>query len=568
MENKCPNCGKVLPEEAAFCLYCFTDIQSFKKSETHPAAVVATTKTAAKAPVLSGLKSKFNKKTFCRIGVVAAFLLIMGICIFAMRNINSGDSLKTTEGTTIINETSTVAVTDNSGEAVTDESGEQVFDIVEVTKIATVTTTEKQGFFDKVLDAVTNKNDSTGANKNDASSDGGGNSGNSDKYPETTENKGFFDDLFDNIFGDKEEPSTESTVPTTTESNTTEEHGTTENTTAAPDTSGTVTTTKKPTESPTSTTLPTTEKTTATQPSTEATVVTPISDFEYTLSTKYASINKYNGTAKHVVIPAVIEGKYVTEVNQDVFLNNPYIEVVTFADDSKRPYLWVRGRTFNNCENLRVINLPDTDLGILNHFAYNCPKVEEITLKNNQYRYADGGLYYAGGKGWMLRYFCPASSTTSLKLPDWSAGIEGACNLEEATRLKEIILHKNVKYFPDQSILPSSLENIFVDDENTSGYDINGIAFYINSDTAHCAYPSQNKTTELTLPENSVFYAQYVKNPYLKTLRIPKTVSVLVPFYVVNGTCFKNLETVYIQDGHPNQKTLIEDARVDNIYIY
>lgn len=192
MENKCPNCGKVLPEEAAFCLYCFTDIQSFKKSETHPVTVVADEKSTKKIPVLVGLKSKFNKKLFCRIGVVAAFLLIMGICIFAMRNINSGDSLKTTEGTTIINETSTVAVTDSSGEAVTDESGEQVFDIVEVTKIATVTTTEKQGFFDKVLGAVTNKNDGTDANKNDTSTNGSGNSASSDKAPETTENKGFF----------------------------------------------------------------------------------------------------------------------------------------------------------------------------------------------------------------------------------------------------------------------------------------------------------------------------------------------------------------------------------------
>ena len=31
LEKKCPNCGKELPEEASFCLFCFTDINNYKK---------------------------------------------------------------------------------------------------------------------------------------------------------------------------------------------------------------------------------------------------------------------------------------------------------------------------------------------------------------------------------------------------------------------------------------------------------------------------------------------------------------------------------------------------------
>ncbi len=545
MEKKCPNCGKELPDEAAFCLFCFTDINNYKKSEVCPVADVATEKKSKKTPVLVAFKAKLNKKLFCRIGIAAAFLLIMGICIFAMKSMNSGDNLKPENNTTIIKETSTVAVTDKGGEAVTDEAGEQVFEVVEVTKNIVVSTTEKQGLFDKIFNNTTTKKDDKNAdNKSDST--------------ETTKKQSFFD----KIFGKDEDEETTLTSSSTTQKNDipAEEHGTTQ----APSTSD-ESTTKPSSTSPTKTE---TQTSTTTLPTTTQKTETPISDFEYTLSSKYAAINKYTGNDKHIVVPAVIEGKYVTELNQGVFQNNSTVETISFADDSKRPYLWIRSRIFDSCQNLRIINFPDTDLGIYNDFAYNCPKIEELTFKNNQYRFQDGGLYYSGGKGWRLRYFCPASSVTSLKLPDWSSGIEGACNLDEATNLKEIILHKNTTYFPDQSILPSNLENIFISEDNALGYDINGIAFFQSSGNTFCAYPQQNKTTELTLPENSVFYGQYVKNAYLKTLRIPKTVTIHVPFYVVNGVCFKNLETVYIQDGHPSQKTLVDDARVKNIYIY
>ncbi|MGN1315963.1 MAG: zinc-ribbon domain-containing protein [Acutalibacteraceae bacterium] len=44
MERKCPNCGKELPEEANFCLYCFTDPDNCKKDEVHPVAVKSSKK--------------------------------------------------------------------------------------------------------------------------------------------------------------------------------------------------------------------------------------------------------------------------------------------------------------------------------------------------------------------------------------------------------------------------------------------------------------------------------------------------------------------------------------------
>ncbi|MGN1315962.1 MAG: hypothetical protein ACI4VW_02775 [Acutalibacteraceae bacterium] len=158
------------------------------------------------------MKTRLNKKMLSRVCCIAAFLLIMGICVFAMRSLNSGTPLKTEADTTIIKETSTVAVTDQNGETVTDKNGEQVFDVVEVTKIAQVTTMEKQGFFDKIFNSTSKK-----------SQENEGKDGESDSTA-TTKTQSFFDKLF----GKNEEDTTSSSSTIQKDDTTIEEYGTTE----------------------------------------------------------------------------------------------------------------------------------------------------------------------------------------------------------------------------------------------------------------------------------------------------------------------------------------------------
>lgn len=519
MENKCPKCNKPLPEEAAFCLHCFTDLKTFTKE-----------KTSVIPPVPATHKPK--KILLRYIPIALVLLLIFGICIYALKVSNTND-LKPA-GTTIIKATETIPLTNDYGENVTKNNGEQVFEIIDVTQIVTITTTEKQNLLDKLFN---NSTQTTAHNKEESSSV---------KNNKTTQ--------------------AQTILPGTTVQQI--KPGQTGPVTSAPNTTIPQGTTNVITQHPGETTPKTTSPTTTQADSNQGT--TPITDFEYSVSEsgKYVTITKYTGNDKHVTIPAVINSKYVISIEQNTFQNNATVETISFADDSNRPYLWVNSRCINNCSNLRVINFPDTDLGIVNNFAYNCLKVEKITLKNNQYRFENGALYYSGGKGWRLRYFCPAANVTSFTLPVWSTGFEGACNLKEAAYLKNITLHKNTLYFPDQTILPPTLENIYVEDGCAKGFDINGIAFSYGTDCTFCAYPKQNKTTDLTLPDNTCFYSQDIENDYLKTLRIPKTAQIIFPSFAVNGTCFKNLQNLYIQDGQPNQSTLMADARVDNIYVY
>ena len=126
--------------------------------------------------------------------------------------------------TQVVSYTQTVDVTDASGEQVTDASGEAVTSVITVTQIHTyvptpVQTTEEKGFFDKLFD----NNKGTTADNTSAG----------DKTPqttpETTEKQGFFDKLFgkDETTTTTKAPSAFADVVTTQKSNSSTNTGST-----------------------------------------------------------------------------------------------------------------------------------------------------------------------------------------------------------------------------------------------------------------------------------------------------------------------------------------------------
>lgn len=529
MDRICPNCGKELPEEASFCLFCFTDI-----TKSTPAADVNKCDTPAETQ--HAKKVKISKKTASRVGFAAAFFFIALISVFAMKNAIADNSLKQqSDGTTVITETSAVAVTDEAGSAVTDEAGEQVFDIVTVTKVQPVETTQKRSVFDKIF--KTSDNSAT-----------------TDKPSQTQKEESFFEKLFGN---DDKVSTTSATAEaqskpspsTTAKSEPT--LGTIENDTSVPS----ATTTQTP-----ETQVPVTN---------EAPHFTPVEDFEYSISGKYATITGYKGNDETVTIPAQINSCYVTSVNGGTFKNNSTVKTVTFQSDDGQPYLWVRSGCFTDCSALRVINFPDTDLGIVNGFASNCPSVEKLTLQNGQYRYVDGSLYYYSGKTWKLRYHCPAHPTTQIKLPSYCDGIEGASNLEEARNVKNIYINAFATDFPDQMQLPGNLENIFVDSDSDYGYDINGIAFsYDSTYGTVCAWPDKNKTKTVTLPDKTYLDTTHINNSNLETVYIPKGAVLRNISDFTSKRCFPSLKTLCIQDSHANFDYIVRNTDIETIKKY
>ncbi len=528
MYKKCSKCGAEIPKEAGFCLKCFSSLE----------AVAPQTK--EKKPSLFFIfwtrLSKLLKSRGFRFGFVgfAGFLIVMGICVLLLKALNTQPSPVVPE-TSIMHITETVAVTGSNGELVTEENGEQVFDIVEVTQTVTLapSTTEKQGFIANIF-----------GNKDTTSK---GNTDTTAKTQEETTKKSFWENLF----------GTDDTTEKTTQPVT--------NTTQKPESTATPESTTTPTPSTSNTTLPPT-----TLPPTTAGEVSA-KDFEYTVSGNYATITKYTGNASSVVIPAVIEGCAVIRINGDTFENNSSIVTVSFETNSKQPYLWVNSHTFNNCPNLRFINFSETDLGILNNFAVNCPSIEDISVTGYQFKCIDGTLYYNTGSTWKVRYHCPANPAnpaTELRLPNNCAGFESAINLKEARNIKSIYMGKNAASYPSANQIPPNCENIFVDSGNPNGYDVGGIAFFKQNGNYLCLYPPKNKTQSLTLPENTLIYCNYITNTNLKTLYIPSTSNVQYLDYILSKRSFTSLENLYFGSEHSKAGYVLEHSDIPNTQLY
>ncbi|MGN0526704.1 MAG: zinc-ribbon domain-containing protein [Acutalibacteraceae bacterium] len=523
MERKCPNCGKELPEEASFCLYCFSDI-SFNKAEAHPIAVKASKKIPKPAPALITIKAKFNKRLLGRIGCVAAFLLIMGICAIAMRSVNLNNSLKAEADTTIIKETSTVAVTNEAGESVTDENGEQVFDIVEVTKIAQVTTTEKQGFFNKIFNLTSN------TDNNNSRSD----------TTETTKKQSFFDKLF----GKDDEDTTSSNSTTHKNDTTTEEYGTTENSSAS-----------------SSTTQPT-----ATKPSQVETQTSEIYEtntgsyyFEYVSSNSgnpqgSITLTKYIGDASVVTVPSYIDGRKVDIIKENCFLNDSRIKEINF-DNSSTELICFNNHCFNNLTSLTKIVLNTHSFHMYGCFAINCP-ITYLGKDGKTNNKLIDGAYYVDN---VFYWFTAHPSYTTLTFPEWCTKIDNGNNLSEVSNLQVLNIHKNVKNIPTSPLFyGSGLKAINVESGHPEAFSYEGVLFYRwgANDYLQSLYPYYKTSKSFKVPDNCCLHSgkstKMTVNPYLEELYLPATAFLSLPdsdnFY---NNCFPNLKKIHIAKNHP-----------------
>lgn len=264
-------------------------------------------------------------------------------------------------------------------------------------------------------------------------------------------------------------------------------------------------------------------------------------------------ITKYTGNASKVTVPAKIDGKYVVEVAKGAFADNSKITQIYFESDSGRSFLSLQRGCMSNLSALTTIHFPDVDLGITNEFAKNCLRLSNLDIENNQYRFIDGALYYWSSQYWLLRFYCPAAQNATLTVPSWCAGIEESCNLQENPYLKTVNYNEDCRFFT--SIYPQQLEAINVPSGNTHATSKDGVLFKKSNAGKYTSsvYPACKKDKSFTVPENVILTTSSVgfsPNPYLETLRIPKssTVGNTSSIFLYNDA-FPNLKTVYLEEG-------------------
>ena len=522
MKKSCPNCNKQLPEEATFCLYCYTNL-----SDTESGAVAVPKKT-------------FNKKILSRILIVAAFLVIIGVSVIALKHSVPQPALNPAD-TTVITEKQTVPVTDASGEAVTDENGEQVFDTITVTKTQPIITTEKQGLLDKIFNNETENKASTQANENS-----------SDSNPEkTTEKQSWLDKLFGN---DETQPHT--TEPTTQESDENKpQTSTTEVVSTSDDTNekntdsfsqkGTSSSTEKETTKPTGTT--TTETVSTTAPKQDE-------DFTFTVVNGSVKLLSYTGNSSVVRVPAEIDGKHVAYLGSNVFSNKSNITSIIFegaSSGSEKFYLPANTTVFNSLPNLTTVEFPfETNNYFINSdgstsYTYsfgtlfsNCPKVNSVNFGphiNSMHSpsmsrmYSIDGVVFVNTSSEISLLWYPVAKTQSdYTVPDNVRKIEKNAFSNNAY-LQSVTLSSKVRSVVGPNFRNcTKLSSFFVAEGNTKFFAENGVLYFpgftINNMPSYGAfYPPAKTDTAFSFPQDKTLYLDaytFCGNPNLKEIKI------------------------------------------------
>ena len=403
MQRVCPYCGKELPEEASFCLNCFTQLNKADEPSSVSFPV------GQRVVYSHGGKIKL-------ISVLCAFTLIAaGVTAMYLRVRNTPAPLKVSE-----NETVLVPLVDENGETVTNASGEAV-----LTPAVQVTDSEGNTSY-RSVEAVTDEN-------GEAVTDSDGNRVYAEVQSDeskTQKTQG----LFDRLFGSSEQSNTATATLTSAASK--------------PASSATASAAAPTTASaPKTTAAPTTAKSMASGGSSAS-----AKDFTYIETTDSVTIMTYKGSSSVVSVPSAINGKAVTSIAANAFKSNSSITKIIFED--RASFALSSGAVFNGLPNLRVIVLPVSTSASFNGQTVNaCPKLEGVyfgsegkdSAASSKYNFSvDGVVMSSNGYTSELVYYPQGKRSSSYTVPDRVTviGNTAVCNnpyLKEF-RISKIIL--------------------------------------------------------------------------------------------------------------------------------
>lgn len=274
--------------------------------------------------------------------------------------------------------------------------------------------------------------------------------------------------------------------------------------------------------------------------------------WEYTESNGKLRITKYTGSAKTVVIPDAINGKAVSDIDENTFHENDTMQYAVFKDFETYHTLWIHYHAFNKCGNLKKIVFPkNADLGILDCFAAECCSLYDIQITSSQYKFVDGALVYYNNNYWQIYYFCEGYKSDTFTYPEY-VQVPGTFSLFKYTKnLKKIYLSSEMTNFLQQYDTPY-LEAVYANN-NSRFKDVNGVLFKSDSSGkwALLNYPNNNIENEFAMPENCVFTATNLKNSNLKTIKIPASAQIdeHTLKYICRCYSFPNLQTIYVESG-------------------
>lgn len=156
-------------------------------------------------------------------------------------------------------------------------------------------------------------------------------------------------------------------------------------------------------------------------------------------------VTKYNGSAKDVTVPSVLDGKTVVEVD-GVFDNCTFLKTVTIPDSVKR----IGNSTFRNCTSLETVNIGSDFKYLGNYVTFDpfegCSSLRNINIspENEEFYSIDGVAYKTFDDGYELLYRYPAGRTEkSFTIPNNIQTIDSNA-FRDCTALENVIIPDSV----------------------------------------------------------------------------------------------------------------------------
>ena len=564
MSKKCEHCGASMPDEAHFCLSCFTAYGESAINDDNN----------KKLGGFTWLKSKLfgiNKKRFALIATaLLSVVLIIGFSLYS-----ESDAIRLTDKPS--NKTAVSSTTNDDGSVITtydDGSVEtKTSDGTTITEEAdgTVVTETPDGII------VTEKTDGTVVTKK---TDGTVVTEKADGTVVTEKPDGTKET--ENPDGTTITEKPDGTVETKNPDGTTETKkpdGTTETkkpdgTIGSTDPTETTTTATKPT-SP-STSEPTTENTTSTTKQENTSI--NYDDFTFEYKTNYGVtrlyITKYTGKDEVVSVPYSYNGDYIYEISINAIVRNKYVKKIIFnATDDHAPY--IHELSVYQCDNLEEIvynwsNYNSPYVGtktIDDRVAGACPNIKSIKVNgSNYYTVYKNGLYYnKDALSYPNDYVIVQAWGAEWHQPSWCNKVDAKV-FESTTELKEIYINPTKYTF--SSLLSGYLEAVHIDKSNQEYFDDNGVVYSIL--TKECSfYPSKRRDESYTFLDGYTIkneHSLYATYSYIKTIYIPKNFRFNTE-YGKKFLSYSNLDTVYIENGNPAIDFIKENFK-GNVIIY
>lgn len=236
-------------------------------------------------------------------------------------------------------------------------------------------------------------------------------------------------------------------------------------------------------------------------------------DWEYIVVDGNITITGYVGKEANITVPAIIDGKKVTEIGDETFSSNEIVESVIIPEG----IITIGECAFMYCTKLTYIEIPNSVKVIKSSAFQYCYALTEVNLPTGLTVLED-------------RVFLACKSLKNLTIPESVTTIKNNA-FNSCPKLESITIPKNVTQIEYDFEFCDSLSNINVANDNKAFSSKDGV-LYNKNQSSLLVYPPAKESDNFVVPNSveNIRENAFAYSSKLKGVTIPKNVTYIGEF--------------------------------------